>query len=217
MRLSRTDLVPVLTIVAGGVIGASVSFSLLGRSPAVDVPAPEPAYASYRTVTPDAPSQALFRAKQLARDRTDRADREAELIANFRRLEEQRLLERDRMDRLAGAPGTYSAVAPPGSGDLYACAVQQLRAMGYGGMMGAFTYVRSRKDTDQATDDEKNSALSVTIIGQDMHVTAGIITRDKWDMGHGAELMDPTSGEARGDAQRLLAECAGSTGVIEAI
>ncbi len=30
MRLSRTDLVPVLTIVAGGVIGGSLSFSLLG-------------------------------------------------------------------------------------------------------------------------------------------------------------------------------------------
>jgi len=39
MRLSRRDLVPVLTIVAGGVIGASLSFSLLSRSD--DVPAPE--------------------------------------------------------------------------------------------------------------------------------------------------------------------------------
>ena len=38
MRLNRKDLVPVLTIVAGGVIGASLSFSFLGRSPAVDVP-----------------------------------------------------------------------------------------------------------------------------------------------------------------------------------
>ena len=42
MRLSRTDLVPVLAIVAGGALGASLSFSLLGRSPADDVPAPEP-------------------------------------------------------------------------------------------------------------------------------------------------------------------------------
>ena len=41
MRLSRIDLVPVLAIVAGGVIGASLSFSFLGRSPADDVPAPE--------------------------------------------------------------------------------------------------------------------------------------------------------------------------------
>ena len=41
MKLSRTDLGPLLTIVAGGVIGASLSFSLLGRSPAVDVPAPD--------------------------------------------------------------------------------------------------------------------------------------------------------------------------------
>ena len=36
MRLSRTDLAPVLAIVTGGVIGASLSFSFLG-SPAVDV------------------------------------------------------------------------------------------------------------------------------------------------------------------------------------
>ncbi len=41
MRLARMDFVPVLAIVAGGIIGASLSFSLLGRSPAVDVPAPE--------------------------------------------------------------------------------------------------------------------------------------------------------------------------------
>ena len=33
MRLSRTDLLPVLTIIAGGVIGASLSLSVLGRSP----------------------------------------------------------------------------------------------------------------------------------------------------------------------------------------
>ena len=45
MRLSRTDLVPVLAIVAGGVIGASLSFGFLGRSPAVDGPAPAPVVA----------------------------------------------------------------------------------------------------------------------------------------------------------------------------
>ena len=38
MRLSRTDLLPLLAIMAGGVIGASLSFSFLGRSPANDVP-----------------------------------------------------------------------------------------------------------------------------------------------------------------------------------
>ncbi len=41
MRLSRAHLVPVLAIVAGGVIGVSLSFGFLGRSPADDVPAPE--------------------------------------------------------------------------------------------------------------------------------------------------------------------------------
>ncbi len=45
MRLSRRDFVPLLTIVAGGVIGGSLSFSFLGRSPAVDVPAPAPVVA----------------------------------------------------------------------------------------------------------------------------------------------------------------------------
>ena len=37
MKLSRTDLIPVLAIVAGGVIGASLSFSFLGGSRSDDV------------------------------------------------------------------------------------------------------------------------------------------------------------------------------------
>ena len=41
MRLSRTDVFPVLTIMAGGVIGGSLSFSLLG-SRSTNVPAPPP-------------------------------------------------------------------------------------------------------------------------------------------------------------------------------
>ena len=53
MRLSRTDFVPVLAIVAGGVIGASLSFGFLGQSPAVGVPAPEPAAKSYTTYEPE--------------------------------------------------------------------------------------------------------------------------------------------------------------------
>ncbi len=40
MRLSQTDLFPVLTIVAGGLVGGLVSFSFLG-SPADDVPSPD--------------------------------------------------------------------------------------------------------------------------------------------------------------------------------
>ena len=39
MRLPRTDLVPVLAIVAGGAIGASLSFGFLLLSPSHDVPA----------------------------------------------------------------------------------------------------------------------------------------------------------------------------------
>ena len=38
MKLSRTDFVPLLTIMAGGVLGASLSFGFLGQSPAEDVP-----------------------------------------------------------------------------------------------------------------------------------------------------------------------------------
>ena len=37
MRLSHTDLLALLTVVAGGVIGASLSLSFLGRSRADDV------------------------------------------------------------------------------------------------------------------------------------------------------------------------------------
>ena len=38
MKLSRTDFVPLLTIMAGGVLGASLSFGFLGQSPSEDVP-----------------------------------------------------------------------------------------------------------------------------------------------------------------------------------
>ena len=42
MGLSRSDLLPVLTIMTGGVIGASLSFGVLAWSPSGDVPAPDP-------------------------------------------------------------------------------------------------------------------------------------------------------------------------------
>ena len=50
MRLSRTDLIPVLAIVAGGLIGASLSFSFLGQSPADDVLVPDPVVVPSPTV-----------------------------------------------------------------------------------------------------------------------------------------------------------------------
>ncbi|MCH7856701.1 MAG: hypothetical protein IIB37_08110 [Gemmatimonadetes bacterium] len=53
MRLSRTDLVPVLAIVAGGVIGASFSFSLLERSRPGDVPPVVPGGLYESAVTPE--------------------------------------------------------------------------------------------------------------------------------------------------------------------
>ncbi len=55
MRLSRTDLLPVLTIIAGGVIGASLSFTFLALSPSDDVPAPDP------VVTPSATAKSATR------------------------------------------------------------------------------------------------------------------------------------------------------------
>ncbi len=213
MRLSRRDFVPLLTIVAGGVIGASLSFGLLG-SRSEDVSVAVPVSATYESVEVFLRRDGLKEALRL--QERDGWEERAERIRLRRRadaLARARSLVRER----AGAPVSYSAVAPPDSGDLLACATQQLRAMRYNDMMRAFTYVRARKDTDRVADDEKNSALNVTIAGQTMHVTAGVITKDKWDMGHGAELMGSPSSEARGDAQRLLTECAGSAGVIQAI
>ena len=83
MKLSRTDLLPVLTIVAGGVIGASISVSFLGRSPAEDMPAPAPVVASSAT------AEAI------------RLDRTARELAPVRSPLEQRRLERIRSGRLA--------------------------------------------------------------------------------------------------------------------
>ena len=41
MKLSRIDLIPLLTIMAGGVLGASLSFGFLGLLSSGDVPAPD--------------------------------------------------------------------------------------------------------------------------------------------------------------------------------
>ena len=66
MRLSRTDFVPVLAIVAGGVVGASLSFGLLG-SRSDDVRAPtRPVPGATAEVVSDRAS-VLEKAKQLAR------------------------------------------------------------------------------------------------------------------------------------------------------
>ena len=84
MRLPRTDVVPLLTIVAGGLVGGSLSFSLLG-SGSDDMPAPVPVIAPALTLE-------------------DRF--EAEIRKSLRnRYEEQqrRLLERDRLERVEEA------------------------------------------------------------------------------------------------------------------
>ncbi len=51
MRLCRTDFVPLLAVVAGGVIGGSISFTFLALSPSGDVPTPDP------VVAPSAPAE----------------------------------------------------------------------------------------------------------------------------------------------------------------
>ncbi len=63
MRLSRSDLFPVLTIVAGGAVGFSLSFSLLLLSRSDDVPAPDP------VVVPPVTAEALRLEKQKAVER----------------------------------------------------------------------------------------------------------------------------------------------------
>ncbi len=50
MKLSGTDLVPVLTVIAGGGIGFSLSVGLLLLSPSIDVPAPDPVMPPTATV-----------------------------------------------------------------------------------------------------------------------------------------------------------------------
>ena len=94
MRLSRTDLVPVLAIVTGGVIGATLSFNFLALSPpASDVPAPESASAAYESVE----VLRSIRLQELKPYST--AVYTFEQIEAFRRFEEaQLLLERDRME-----------------------------------------------------------------------------------------------------------------------
>ena len=66
MRLSRTDLLPVLTIMAGGVVGALLTFSpLVLWSPADDGPGPDSVVAP--SVTPEARADAIDRAERILR------------------------------------------------------------------------------------------------------------------------------------------------------
>ena len=50
MKLSGTDLVPLLTIIGGGAIGFSLSVGFLLLSPSIDVPAPDPVIPPSATV-----------------------------------------------------------------------------------------------------------------------------------------------------------------------
>ena len=76
MRLSRTDLVPVLAIVAGGVIGGSLSFSLLSRSDDV-------VFIATPLVVPSATKETARRLEPLARETA-----EQQLADAIRRLED---------------------------------------------------------------------------------------------------------------------------------
>ena len=66
MRLSRMDLLPLLTIVVGGALGASLSFGFLG-SRSNDVPAANPIVAP--SMTPEARADAIERAEHILRTR----------------------------------------------------------------------------------------------------------------------------------------------------
>ena len=94
MRLSRTDLLAVLTIVAGGVIGASLSFSFLALSRSDDVPAPDPVVASYESY------RSVRRSEEpRANTRFDWRIKSAPDVLE----EQQRHLERDRVERIEAA------------------------------------------------------------------------------------------------------------------
>ena len=88
MRLSRTDLLPVLTIMAGGVIGASLSFSFLAQS----VPALN------RVVARSATADALSRARRNAEwsITVERASERAKERARVRLEVGQRRVPQDR-------------------------------------------------------------------------------------------------------------------------
>ena len=66
MRLNRTDLVPLLAIVVGGVIGVSLSFSNL-ESRSGEVPAPDPV--DVPSMTSEARADAVERAERILRTR----------------------------------------------------------------------------------------------------------------------------------------------------
>ena len=126
----------------------------------------------------------------------------------------------------AGAPVSFNAIAPPTSGDLFTCSMQQLAAMNYtvDDVDRESGWVRARKQTSGATRDfltgeAKHGILVVTIIdaegnGQMIRVTAGEITEDVFGIGRGAETVRAPSDETRRDARSLLIECAGSEGLL---
>ena len=96
MRLSRTDFVPVLAIVAGGVIGASLSFGLLG-SRSVDVPlareTAEQQLAGFTTLEVREGYLNLLSIKVTARPRLLEMAETYVRLSDFRDEEQQRLPE----------------------------------------------------------------------------------------------------------------------------
>ena len=78
MRLSRTDLFPVLAIIAGGAVGVFASGSLLLLSPSGDLPVPDPVEAP--SMTPEAWADAVDRAERILRTRIDEFGVEEPLV-----------------------------------------------------------------------------------------------------------------------------------------
>ena len=114
MKLSRTDLVPMLTIMAGGVLGASLSIGLLGsRSDNVSAPSP--------VVAPSATAEALrWNAEwRMAVERTnERARERMEVEAETSRILEELQEELIRVGSPYQIAMDYVRIAErPGDGD----------------------------------------------------------------------------------------------------
>ena len=86
MKLSRIDFIPLMTIMSGGVLGALLSFGLLGPSPAVDVPAPNPVVAP--SATKETADQQLADAVRRRLEPLARETADQQLADAVRRLED---------------------------------------------------------------------------------------------------------------------------------
>ncbi len=126
MSLYRTDLAPLLTIVAGGIIGASLSFGFLGQSPR-DVPAPDAVVApSVTTELDHLPLVGgLFREVRTEQSHNELEEQKARArtLSISQTIAQQRLLE--RIERGKRAIEEYVEITPH-----YHFAAREFKAIG---------------------------------------------------------------------------------------